>query len=200
MNPMMTVLCRTIRTGTVAFSPNFHCKAPKTRDRMPNPMNNSITLVDLQGEVSPPDCSAKNKQLMAPTNITIPTGSIRCNFFQSGRSRVILSIFFSLRKRRTKAKTTAPRGTLLSVSAAIYKIRCERTPLHPEAPSPAYTIRQNTTKDWSSTHTDPKNTYHNSHIERPLFQRGDVGNDPQCSLKNPSSSDACDGPTYNEDI
>ena len=71
--------------------------------------------LECQEKLVPSHCRAKNKQLKAPSNRTIPKGSRCFNFSVADKSLKGSSLIFKSRFKKTRHMTTAPIGKLLQI-------------------------------------------------------------------------------------
>lgn len=97
----------------MALSASRHCIKQKVRSRRPKPIRRPITLLECQGNLLPPHCKARNRQLVAPRSTIIPRGSKCFSFSLAGRFLSGSLLILTLRPRQTIPNTRAPMGKLL---------------------------------------------------------------------------------------
>lgn len=141
------------------------------RSRRPKPIRRPITLLECQGNLLPPNCKARNRQLVAPRSTIIPRGSKSFNFSLAGKFLSGSLLILTLRPRQTIPNTRAPMGKLLQSSVSDRIDAIQKDDLHPEAPSPAHTYGQCAAQNWTETCTDTETADNETNVKRALFQR-----------------------------
>jgi len=106
-------LCRKIRKGIVASSPNFHWSVKNITKSSTNPINKSVIVEDFHGCFMPPHCNARKRQQIEAIRAPAPKGSNCCNLY----SKVVgwRFSFSSLIRRKIRIRTNAtkPMGIFL---------------------------------------------------------------------------------------
>lgn len=181
----------------MAVSPRFHCKMQNPTNKSPNPTRRPMTLDADHGKVCPPHCSASSKQQMDPMKRIVPRKSMRCILILNGRALLAVSAVLICKKRDSPTNTANPIGTFLDLlrTQLIWSLSGY---LHPETPSPIYSISQNTSNDWSNGHGNAKDTDHNAHKQWSSLKLNRMGNDAQGSLKASCSAQASNCSAKNE--
>lgn len=112
--PKRTVRCPNIRSGMVALSARRHCNTLKAMIKRPNAAIKPMILLEDQERLKPPHCSARNKQLKAPSSSATPKGSKCFSFSMAGRL-FISFLHFQLEDHEDKTEDESANGQIAGI-------------------------------------------------------------------------------------